>query len=268
MSTDPSYVRKADWAEKHLVELSRRVLSFMNSDPYEVTDPVADKHRKRSARLQFTAVPDPDIALIAGDVIYNLRAAFDYLIGSLVPSSYRSKALCPVLHEPVWDIPPADGENEELKRSRGKWNSLTSRINSPEAIEALKELMPFDSRARPPLMHPLDVINWLSNKDRHQQVSVIAWGLGDVKGKVILKGGTVVPAEFPDSDFTYRGFKDGADIPVDDKVVYVKLRGTPVVVIRVSEKAGNLLLPYGLLTVLEWLRNEAIAKLGPYSRAT
>jgi hypothetical protein len=138
MSTEPSYVRKADWAEQHLLELSKRVLAFMASKPYEVTDPVEVKRGQHTARLVFTDQPDPDIALIAGDVLYNLRTAFDYLVGSLVPPSARSKVLCPLLHEPVWDIPHSEGESNELTRNREKWTSLTGHIKSDEAVEILK----------------------------------------------------------------------------------------------------------------------------------
>ena len=77
--------------------------------------------------------------------------------------------------------------------------------------------------------------------------------------------GEIRPAQFPDFDFVYRGFRDGADIPIDKNVAYVKLRGTPVVVVQVNDQWGNVLLPSGLMTILEWLRNEAIAKLAPYS---
>jgi hypothetical protein len=79
------------------------------------------------------------------------------------------------------------------------------------------------------------------------------------------RSGEIRPAQFPDFDFTYRGFRDGADIPIDKNVAYVKLRGTPVVVMQVNDQWGNVLLPSGLMTILEWLRNEAIGKLARYS---
>jgi hypothetical protein len=266
MSAEPSYLRKADWAEQHLMKLSKRVLAFMASEPYEVTDPIEGRRGRRTARLVFTGQPDPDIALIAGDVLYNLRTAFDYLVGSLVLPSERSKVLCPLVHEPVWDIPHTEGESTELTRNREKWESLTRRIKSDEAVEILKGLMPLDVRTPPSTMHPLDLLNRLSNRDRHRQLSVIAWGLGDARAKVVMKrSGEIRPAQFPDFDFTYRGFRDGADIPIDKNVAYVKLRGTPVVVMQVNEQWGNVLLPSGLMTILEWLRNEAIGKLARYS---
>jgi hypothetical protein len=248
------------------MKLSKRVLAFMASEPYEVTDPIEGKRGRRTARLVFMGQPDPDIALIAGDVLYNLRTAFDYLVGSLVPPSERSKVLCPLVHEPVWDIPQTEGESTELTRNREKWESLTRRIKSDEAVEILKGLMPLDARTPPPTMHPLDLLNRLSNRDRHRQLSVIAWGLGDARAKVVMKrSGEIRPAQFPDFDFTYRGFRDGADIPIDKNVAYVKLRGTPVVVMQVNDQWGNVLLPFGLMTILEWFRNKAVAKLARYS---
>ena len=269
MSAEPSYLRKADWAEQHLMELGKRVLAFMASEPYEVTDPIEGKRGRRTARLVFTDQPDSDIALIAGDVLYNLRTAFDYLVGSLVTPSERSKILCPLLHEPVWDIPHTEGESTELTRNREKWESLARRVKSDEAVEILKDLMPLDARTPSPTMHPLDLLNRLSNRDRHRQLSVIAWGPGDARAKVVMKGsGEIRPAQFPDFDFTYRGFRDGAGIPIDKNVAYVKLRGTPVVVMQVNDQWGNVLLPFGLRSILEWLRNKAISKLAPYSLST
>jgi hypothetical protein len=91
MSAEPSYLRRADWAEQHLMELSKRVFAFMAGEPYEVTDPIEGRRGQHTARLVFTEQPDPDITLIAGDVLYNLRTAFDYLVGSLVAPSERSK---------------------------------------------------------------------------------------------------------------------------------------------------------------------------------
>ena len=163
-------------------------------------------------------------------------------------------------------MPPVPGENNELTRNREKWQSLTNRVKSDEAIGILKDLMPLDSRAQPPSMHALDLLNRLSNRDRHRQLSVIAWGLGDARAKVVMRGnGEIRPAQFPDFDFTYKGFQDGAAIPIDKNVAYVKLRGTPVVVMRVSGQWGNILLPFGLSMILDWLRNEAISKVARYS---
>ncbi|HEY5986594.1 MAG TPA: hypothetical protein VIV12_09490 [Streptosporangiaceae bacterium] len=83
---------------------------------------------------------------------------------------------------------------------------------------------------------------------------------------MVIKGsGEIRPAQFPEFDFAHRGFKDGADIPIGRDVAFVKLKGTPVVVLRVNDQWGNILLPRDLWMIIKWLRNEAIAKLAPYS---
>jgi len=271
MAGEPSYVRKADWAEKHLIDLTFMLAAFADKHPYQVTDPIENKRGQRICYLEFTETPDPDIGLIAGDIIYNLRAAFDYLIGSLVPSGERSKVLCPVLHEPVWDIPHITTENPERTKNRERWYSLTHHIRNTDAIAVLKELMPLDSRRQPPKEHPLDLINRLSNKDRHQRLPILTWGIGDVRPKAVLKGsGGIVPMRIaaPDWDPNRQGYKNNAAIPVPDGVAYVKLRGTPVILIRIGEERSNFRLPGVFWDMLNWLRKDAVLNLGPYSRLT
>jgi hypothetical protein len=264
----PSYIRKANRAEQHIIDLTQRLAVFAGKHPYTVTDPVKNKRGERFSYLEFTESPDHDVGLIAGDIIYNLRASFDYLVGSLVPSGERSKVLCPVLHEPVWEIPHVTTENKQRTKDRERWHSLTRHVRSTDAIVVLKDLMPLDSRRKPPEEHPLDLINRLSNKDRHQRLPIITWGLGQVRAKVVLKGsGQIVPAEIPGWNPTHRGFKNNASIPVPDGVVYVKLRGTPVVLIRIGEERSNFIIPGVFWDMLNWLRNEAFSRLGSYSKS-
>jgi hypothetical protein len=93
-------------------------------------------------------------------------------------------------------------------------------------------------------LYLLDLMNRLSNKDRHQRLSVITWGLGQVQAKVVLKGsGRIETREISGQDPTHRGFKNNASIPVPDGVVYVKLRGTPVILVRIGGEWNNFKIP-------------------------
>jgi hypothetical protein len=269
MADKPSYIRKADWAEKHLIDLTALLKAFADKHPYTVTDPVENKHGERISHLVFTESPHPDVGLIAGDIVYNLRASFDYLIGSLVKSSERSKVLCPILHEPVWEIPHVSTENKQRTKDRDRWNSLAHHIRTTDAITVLKELMPLDSRRKPPQEHALDVVNRLSNKDRHQRLPILTWGLGNVRATLVLRGsGQIVPVRLPEIEPLNEGIKNNASIHVPDGAVYVKLRGTPVVLIRVGEERTNFRIPDMFWVMLTWLRTEAFPRLGPYSRPT
>ena len=53
MVADPSYVRKADWAEKHLIDLTMRLTAFAAKHPYAVTDPVKHKRGQRFSRARI-----------------------------------------------------------------------------------------------------------------------------------------------------------------------------------------------------------------------
>jgi hypothetical protein len=181
-----SFSRKMIRAAKHLDELNAILANFAERHPYEVIR-TTDRTGKHTHRFEYTEEPPQEIPLIVGDVLYNLRSGFDHLIGALVPRSQRSKVLFPIVTEPVWDMPPADGENEDLRRNREKWESLVRKIKHAEAVPILQGLQPLTSMRIPPLMHPLDILNKLSNKDRHQQLSVILSGLDKISVSLVMK---------------------------------------------------------------------------------
>jgi hypothetical protein len=62
--------------------------------------------------------PDHRLPLIAGDVVYNLRAGLDHLACALVSVSDRSHVMFPILIESVWDIPVQDAENQQGTKNR------------------------------------------------------------------------------------------------------------------------------------------------------
>jgi hypothetical protein len=260
---DRSFSRKMVRAANHIDELAGILAAFAERHPYEVTVRT-DRKGKHVHRFEFTEAPPADIPLIVGDVLYNLRSGFDHLIGALVPRSQRSKVLFPLLTEPVWDIPPSKGENEDLRRNREKWESLTKKIKHPDAIPILQGLQPLTSKRVPPLMHPLDLLNKLSNKDRHQDLPVVLAGLDEPKVKLVMRGtGEIRPVGVVLSG-PYSGMADKAVIPVDEKVAYVKVRGTAVAVVRFDAENTNALLPDRLIQIMNWIVVEAIGPLAPY----
>jgi hypothetical protein len=98
--------------------------------------------------FHFTEDPDPEIPLIVGDILFNLRSGFDHVIAALVKPSHRRNILFPILQQPVWDIRYNDGENTFLTKDRERWDGLVKRLVHPEAIDVLKAIQPLDSRAQ------------------------------------------------------------------------------------------------------------------------
>jgi hypothetical protein len=258
-----SFSRKIIRAAKHLAELDAILVEFADRHPYEVTR-TTDRKGKHIHRFEFTEEPPKDIPLIVGDILYNLRSGFDHLIGALVPRSQRSRVLFPIVTEPVWGIPWTHSENEELRRNREKWESLVKKIKHAEAVPILQGLQPLTSKRVPPMMHPLDILNKLSNKDRHQQLSVILAGLDQASVSLVMKGSGQVCRVGVQFSGPYSGLANGAELPVKDDVAYVKVRGIAVAVVRFDAEKTNILLPARLAQILEWILTEAIGPLYPY----
>jgi hypothetical protein len=81
--------------------------------------------------------------------------------------------------------------------------------------------------------------------------------------------GRIVDAEqiIPESSKArspFTGIGNGALLPTDPSVKYVKLRGEAVVVVVINQERGNIRVPKELRMILDWLRSEVLAPLTPY----
>ena len=70
---------KTQRANEHLQELTQEVTSFFDSIPYKVGTKVDPSSRKLIYYVQNAEDPPEKVALLAGDVIQNLRSALDQL---------------------------------------------------------------------------------------------------------------------------------------------------------------------------------------------
>jgi hypothetical protein len=260
---DRSFTRKILRAGRHLEELSEVLNDYADRHPYEIVR--TERRGKYVHTFTVTEAPPDEIPLIVGDVLYNLRSGFDHLIGALVQRSQRSKVLFPIVHEPVWSITPKDGENADRTRNREKWDSLTAKISNPAAVPVLQTLQPIPSNLPPaPGMHVLDILNKLSNKDRHSELSVIVTGMHDPKFKLIMRGGQPRDADDGQMFGPNKGMKDQAELPVGDDVAYVKVRGKVITAVRIPSRQTQVLLPDSLASMLQWMTSQAILPLAPY----
>jgi hypothetical protein len=75
---------KVERAKKHLTDLKLARDRFVDSKPYRITREYDPQTRYNTYRVFDVQIPDVEIALIAGDVIHNLRSALDHLAYQLV----------------------------------------------------------------------------------------------------------------------------------------------------------------------------------------
>src|SRR5215210_521542 len=71
--------RKLRWADKHFETLCSEIARAREENPYRITyEPTTDLLGYKFF-VHDLAPPDPDLGLIIGDCVYNLRACLDHL---------------------------------------------------------------------------------------------------------------------------------------------------------------------------------------------
>jgi hypothetical protein len=96
--------QKIERAKKHFADLeAERDRFFRDNDPYEIA--TYEDSQTGEYVFQIVRVDPivPDIALIAGDVIHNTRAALDHLIWQLVLSNSKQPGVNTAF--PIFDQP-------------------------------------------------------------------------------------------------------------------------------------------------------------------
>lgn len=265
----PDFALKLGRAEHHLIDLERLLARFTDTHPYTVSHTIEGKKQRDVWRLTFTTAPHCDISLLAGDFLYNVRASLEYLAGALVPSSERSHVMFPLVSEPVWDIPKVEGENEERTKSRERWITTTRKMHA-DAVAILKWIQPLKSAIGPPpdagelhKLLALDVLNRLSNQDRHRKLTVAWAGLREPETRTTMNDGSIVgwgPSPAP----AHLSPGNGTEIVAPPGAVNVEIRGTPAVLISLGDPDLNVLLPERFRDLLDHVRNDIVVPLSPY----
>jgi hypothetical protein len=262
-----SFNAKLRRAEKHVKDLEAEIERYSARHPYTVR-PVFEG-KKPSLRLEFTEYPeDTDISLIAGDALYNLRAALDHLMAALVPKAQQRSVYFPIFFQGVWgeSVP---GENEERTKTRARWRSYTANV-ADDAIAILKAVQPRDgARDSDPTLNFLAALNRLAVKDRHVKLPFIAPTLGQPVVTFLRadgaakKSGTKLAAGHT--------LEDGARLnpnPWPDGAVDVQIEGAPVITVKVGGPNSNIQLPVSLAEGLVKVREQIIRPLAPFTRST
>jgi hypothetical protein len=260
----PSYMQKISRAKEHLDDLKSAVEKYRATRPYQAFQDIESK--QKAWRLHFTASPENTrIPIIAADLVYNLRSGLDHLAAALVPISQRSHVMFPIFWEGVWE-PLIPGENGERRKARERWNTCTRHM-SADAVEILKSLQPRTNVLRSDReIYQLDMLNKLSNINRHRHFPVIAPGLLDVTAKIKTEVGMTGWIEMPET--VYQILNDHAKIYTPEPAVHMQLEGTPYILIRVKSPKGQIIIPDSFERGIHWLEDRILNPLIPHIYVT
>ncbi len=258
----PSYILKADRAEKHLHDLKVTIAQWADTHPYEVRRGFNGK--RDSHHLWFTSSPPVELGPMAADFVYNLRSGLDHLMAGLVPSAQRHSVYFPIYFEGVWEEPLA-GEDEQRTKERGRWRSDTANVR-PEAVAILKSLQPPRGTGRPGEgVHALLLLNRISNTDRHQRLPVLFTAL---KGFRLLwqdpLGNQHIGPTHTGTPADMQVLQDGAELGFPPGARNVQIAGSPLVAVRIPAPPRDIEIPRAFDQALGAYRSRVVGPLSPY----
>ncbi len=146
--------RKISRAKEHLGALQESVQAFLATKPYKVATRKDVSAKKLIYYLSDVRQPDPEIALMAGEVIQDLRSALDYLAYQLVVAGLGSAPTNPrYIYYPI-----ADSETQYLAARDRKVKGM-----SKAAIAGIDATKPYKGGNE-----VLWRISELNNVDKHR----------------------------------------------------------------------------------------------------
>jgi hypothetical protein len=281
VASEKSWRLKLDRAEEHLLDLHDGIARYADKHAYEVVRQVrgAKCHQHADCwryRLRITEQPDPWLAILAGDVIHNLRSSLDHLAVAIAPRSRKYNASFPICKVDPWERQGRRYLHHiETRRS---FNTAVKGM-ADEAVAAIKELQPYRQGAEASI-HIFAQLSRLENADKHRELIPYAAGLNEVTTTAKARGHTLdqafkTPRHFipDDAQIAHFGWNDPTGPPLQPSEVKVQVRGTPLVAVKVIERdmAKGQLPAYapldGLLRhVLDGIRDKALPALEPFVR--
>lgn len=128
------------------------IKTYVCSDPQEVEYAVLANERD---------TPPDDLALLAGEVIYNLRSALDHAVYKLI-SKNRGQSQFPIF--------------TDVCEFQVKGRPMIKGV-PPDVCTLIEERQPYKRSAPTPALDPLAILNSLSNRDKHRELATVATGV-------------------------------------------------------------------------------------------
>ena len=168
-----SYRLKLNWAKKHFELLNGEISRFLDAEPYgaEVREFDSESQSFIIRSVVKTELPR-GWPLVIGDCVHNLRSALDHLAWQLATD--RATGLAPKGTEfPVFLERDKYKKLDRSGRPAPGSGAFKVRGMSAAAQAAIEGLQPYNRSDGVPELHPLWLLQALSNEDKHRVLSVV-----------------------------------------------------------------------------------------------
>jgi hypothetical protein len=255
-----SWRLKVDRANHHFGDLKRELAAYAGDQRYDLipadASPKCDEHRGVcwDYKLTMGHKPSPQLAILAGDVLFNLRSALDHIAAALVPSNRRGKTQFPIESEGIWE---KKGRRYVIRNPGGRRRFRFYTEGMPdEAVAIIKRLQPYHGIQAGVDQQALYQLNRLNNADKHRNLTVFIAGLINVIYEINVGGvfardvsrdrlGNLGLAR--DNAHVFHFIPKGA-VPMRSDVK-VQISGTPVVGIKTVNPHGKSQSAEGVMNV-------------------
>jgi hypothetical protein len=179
-------------AKKHLRAIKNRIAKYAAGKPHEISAKVKGKKQ-----LNIPKPPPREIAILAGEMIYQMRSALDHLAFELVKRNPNVATL-----DPNWQEHCQFPLRTTIPKNRNDFSRNLPGI-PPSAITAIERMQPYHSSAINNMNGCLRALVLLSNIDKHRhlnllrprvrQVQEVSYRSGSRYGSwKIIKRGTII----------------------------------------------------------------------------
>ena len=240
---------KFNRAQEHLRDLKDEIGRYTDRHPYvaERIPPSKKDGGVWSYVLRVTEQPDSRIAILAGDVVHNLRTSLDHLYVALTGDKGRG---FPILDDDPWE---RDANGRLLANRRKARVGFAATIDGakPRAKTIIKQLQPY-SAGPDWYNHSLGAMRRLDNADKHRNLIPTTTGVSDGLSTVSRNGQVI-------HTFSWRYTEDGAkvakfgwDLGMEppESEMHVHVRGTPRIATTVPEHKN---MSVEIVAVFDWL---------------
>lgn len=181
-------------AEHHFNELKSIIGVPLDRQPCPVTE-VLNSNNEWEYILNLGLNLDRNIAIVAGDVLFNIRCALDHLLCALIPGEDKGVAMFPIFTEDPFEVDEVTGNYRHSGNARRRWKRQTLGVPD-DAMTLVTLLQPFTKtrqagkRPDQAIHHTLAVLAALQNADKHWR---LIFSKPTLKRARIFREGVEVP---------------------------------------------------------------------------
>ncbi len=250
-------------AEEHLDTLDGENRAYMDDQPYEI---VHERDEERSSdvyRFHVRQPPPLRLSILMGDCLHNLRSGLNHLAWQLVFADSGTPTT-------QTDFPIFKAESDfRAHKKRKKAPTGVAGGVSQQAAALIERLQPYNKTDGSPEEHPLWILHYRNNVDKHRRLSLTTLGTSNTQITLTNTAGHPISAlQFLDHPRGAGPVDDGTEVgafPIlDNPEMKINMQGTAFVALNEATVPNHRPIGYIVEESLEFVRDVVVPGFEPF----